>query len=241
MQLNRYLALCGVAARRKANEFIVQGRISVNHERVQKLGRVVNVENDEICLDGCRLKLPGKIYYILLNKPGGYLTTARDPRGRKIVMDLVNVKERIFPVGRLDYDTEGVLLLTNDGDLAYRLAHPKYEMEKVYEAWVEGKVTGEALKILRSGVPLNNGFEVRGEAAILKRESDQTLVEIKIHEGRKRQIKRMMKYVRHPVLFLKRTRFAGLTANGLQIGDWRELTSTEIKDLYNKTGLEQDS
>lgn len=237
IQLNKYIALCGVTSRRKANIPIVQGRVRVNDEVVQELGHAVDPEKDYIFLDGQRLKLPRRYRYILMNKPRGVITAAVDGRGRKTVMDLIRSDERVFPVGRLDYDTEGVLLITNDGELAYRLTHPKFEMEKVYEAWVEGQVKEITLRKLARGVVLNGGVSVRGEASILDQKGEKTLVEISVHEGKKRQIKRMMKFVEHPVIYLRRTRFAGLTVNGLNAGEWRELTREEVERLYRETGL----
>ena len=241
MQLNKYLALCGVASRRKSNEPIIQGRVKVNGDFVQELGCVVDPENDRISLDGILLEFPETFCYFLLNKPSGVITSAVDGRGRKTVLDLVASRERIFPVGRLDYDTEGVLLLTNDGELAYRLTHPKFEMEKVYEAWVEGKMTGEAVAKLRHGVAINPGLWVSGETRIIKREANRTLIEIRIHEGKKRQIKRMMKVVRFPVIHLTRTVFAGLEVNDLKVGQYRTLTDDEVDTLYRITGLKRNA
>ena len=237
MQLNKYLALCGVAARRRANRIIAQGRVVVNEEVVEKLGYKVDPEKDKIFLDGQLLELPQSYKYILMNKPSGVITSVEDDRNRKTVVDLVGANERLFPVGRLDYDTEGVLLITNDGELSYRLSHPKYEVDKVYQAWVEGNVTSQTIQKLMEGIAINPGVVVRGEAKILRRKRGKTLVEICIHEGKKRQIKRMMKAIGHPVIQLKRTRFAGLTVEGLEPGEWRELTPGEIKKLYQKVGL----
>ena len=237
MQLNKYLALCGVAARRKANMVIVQGRVIVNKEVVKKLGYKVDPEKDKIFLDGRLLKPPQIYKYILMNKPAGVITSVEDDRNRKTVVDLIGANERLFPVGRLDYDTEGVLLITNDGELSYRLSHPKYEVDKIYQAWVDGYVTEEALKKLAEGIVINPGVIVKGEAKILSRKEKKTLVKISVHEGKKRQIKRMMKAIGHPVVQLKRTQFAGLTVDGLKSGEWRELTGEEIKELYKQVGL----
>ena len=177
--------------------------------------------------------------YYLYNKPAGVITTADDPRGRRTVLDMVKTKERIFPVGRLDLDTEGVLLLTNDGDLAYRLAHPRFEVEKVYKAWVEGIVNESVIEKLAKGIFVRPGIKMGGEIRILKKRQDQTLIEIRIHEGKKRQIKRMMKAVGHPVIYLCRTCFAGLTTDNLNRGAWRPLQHKEIKILYQKVRLNQ--
>jgi 23S rRNA pseudouridine2605 synthase len=241
MQLNKYLALCGIASRRKASLPILQGRVIVNDDCVRELGRVVDPQKDRIFLDGHRLECPEKYRYILMNKPAGVITAVVDDRKRKTVVDLIASDVRVFPVGRLDYDTEGVLLLTNDGELAYRLAHPKFEIDKVYHAWVEGHVQKDTLQKLRQGVFIDKGVKVSGEVIVLERKANQTRVEIRIHQGKKRQVKRMMKSVGHAVLHLERIRFAGLEVNGLDKGQWRELTAKEVDTLYRITGLKGKS
>ena len=241
MHLNKYLALCGVASRRKASQPILQGRVFVNDDCVRELGRVVDPQKDRIFLDGHRLEYPIQYRYILMNKPAGVITAVADDRGRKTVVDLVASDERVFPVGRLDYNTEGVLLLTNNGELAYRLAHPKFEIDKIYQAWVDGHVQEDTLQKLRQGVFIHRGVKVSGEVSILERKANRTLVDIRIHEGKKRQVKRMMKSVGHAVLHLERTRFAGLEVNGLEKGQWRELTPQEVDTLYRITGLKGKS
>lgn len=240
MQLNKYLAVCGAASRRKANDLIDQGRVKVNGEIVRERGRTVQEGEDIVELDTERLTIPATLHYVLLNKPASVITAVTDPHGRRTVIDLVESEERIFPVGRLDYDTEGVLILTNDGSLTYRLTHPKYGVEKVYEAWVEGLVAPDALVAIERGVPLNGDVRVSGKARIIRKESARTLIEIRIHEGKKRQIKRMMKFVGHPVLKLRRTRFAGIGCGDLGVGDWRELSEEEVVHLYNAVGLTKE-
>jgi 23S rRNA pseudouridine2605 synthase len=237
MQLNRYLAICGVTSRRKANEAIVQGRVSVNHQKISDLGRSVDPKKDCVHFDGQRLVYPQAYSYILLNKPQGVITTVRDDRGRKTVLDLIDGQERIFPVGRLDLDTVGVLLLTNDGDLTYRLTHPRYQIEKVYRAWVEGSIGNHEIGQLKRGVDIEPGVRVCGEMKVLGSESHRTWVEILVNEGKKRQIKRMMAAVGTPVVQLERIQFAGLMAGELRQGEWRHLTETEVNQLYEKTGL----
>ncbi len=237
MQLNKFMALCGVASRRKANTIIAENRITVNGETVKKLGFAVDPAEDTVCLDGRQLAIPASYRYVLLNKPAGSITSVLDGRGRTTVLDLVGADERLFPVGRLDLDTEGVLLITNDGDLAYRLAHPRFGVRKVYEAWVEGSVGEDAIHALQRGVEIDPGVCVRGEARVLRCRNQESLVEIQVHEGKKRQIKRMMKAVSHPVRKLSRTHFAGLTVDGLKPGEWRELTRDEVDALYRLTGL----
>ncbi len=237
MQLNKYLALCGIASRRKANALILQRRVWVNGKPVERLGVTVNPTVDSIALDGNPLRAPEQFYYFLLNKPAGVLTTVYDSRGRNTVMDLVPLYKGLYPVGRLDKDTEGVLLITNDGNLAYRLAHPKYEIEKVYEAWVQGKVKPQHIEKLHKGVSIAPNIVVKGEAKILRYENGNTLLKIQIHQGKKRQVKRMCKAIGFPVLALTRTHFGGLTAEGLERGKYRELTSEEVRNLYRMTGL----
>jgi len=240
MQLNKYLASCGIASRRKANTAILEGRVVVNGERILALGCVVNPKRDVITLDGRRLDLPRTFRYVLLHKPAGVITSAVDGRGRKTVLDVIDAEERLFPVGRLDLDTEGVLLLTNDGDLAYRLAHPRFEVDKVYEAWVSDPVDERIVRRLARGVIIQPGVTVSGEARILTTKPEKTLLEIRLHEGKKRQIKRMMKAVGHPVLQLKRIIFAGLRVDPLKPGEWRDLTTEEVDALYRLVGLERE-
>jgi 23S rRNA pseudouridine2605 synthase len=239
MQLNKYLALCGFSSRRKAVLPIQEGRVRVNDRVVTELGTEIDPQSDTIFLDGRQLVPPQSFRYILLNKPMGAITSATDRRGRRTVLDCVDVEERIFPVGRLDYDTEGVLLLTNDGDLAYRLTHPKYGVEKVYEARVEGCVRQSAVDSLKKGVSIGENVVVKGEAEILEEKEDETRIRIRVHEGKKRQIKRMMKSVGHPVMHLTRVRFAGMTVGKLSGGEWRDLTDREVARLYKLTGLKK--
>ena len=237
MQLNRYLALCGFASRRKANDIILNGRVRVNGETVTTLGIQIDPEKDRVDVDGRKAVQQAANTYVLLNKPAGTLTSVSDDRGRKTVIDLVGSNQRLFPVGRLDFDTEGVLLLTNDGDLSYRLMHPRYEIQKTYRAWVIGPMTDEAIQKLRKGVLIEEGLKVSGEAVLIKTASTKSLVEITIHEGRKRQVKQMLRAVGFHVLYLERTHFAGLTVYNLKRGEWRELNEKEIDRLYRITGL----
>ncbi len=239
MQLNKYLALCGFSSRRKAVLPIQQGRVRVNDRVVTELGTEIDPHSDKIYLDGRQLVPPQSYRYILLNKPMGAITSAEDGRGRRTVLDCVDVEERIFPVGRLDYDTEGVLLLTNDGDFAYRLTHPKFGVEKVYEARVDGCVRQSAVDSLKKGVSIGEDVVVKGEAEILEKKEDETLIRIRVHEGKKRQIKRMMKSVGHPVSHLTRTRFGDMAVGRLAAGEWRDLTDREVARLYKLTGLKK--
>src|ERR671929_483606 len=208
MRLNAYLARAGVASRRGADELIKGGRVTVNGEPGQ-LNTFVET-GDRVELDGRELA-PQRLAYVLLHKPAGVVTTARDPHGRPTVVDLVAHETRVVPVGRLDADTTGALLLTNDGPLAHRLAHPRYEVEKIYEAEVEGDPSDEALRRLREGVELDDGRTAPGRVRRLGR----SRVELALHEGRKHQVKRMLEAVGHPVVRLHRPRYAGLTLEGV--------------------------
>jgi pseudouridine synthase len=224
MRLNAYLARAGVASRRGADELIKTGRVTVNGEQGQLNTFVAS--RDRVEVDGRPAELQ-PLAYVLLHKPAGVVTTARDPQGRRTVVDLVDHGSRVVPVGRLDVDTTGALLLTNDGELAHTLAHPRYEVEKVYEAEVEGDPSDEALQDLRRGVELDNGLTAPAQA----RRLGPGRVELVLHEGRKHQVKRMLAAVGHPVTNLHRSRYAGLTLEGLEPGAWRELEPSEADQL----------
>ena len=224
MRLNAWLARAGVASRRGADELIKAGRVTVNGEPGQ-LNTFVRA-NDDVRLDGESLAKQ-KLAYVLLNKPMGVVTTASDPQGRETVVDLVDHPSRVVPVGRLDVNTTGALLLTNDGPLAHQLAHPKYEVEKVYVAVVEGEPSDATLEQLRRGVELDDGITAPARVQRLGRQR----VELSIHEGRNRQVRRMLDAVGHPVTSLHRTVYAGLTLEGLKLGTWRELQPSEVDRL----------
>jgi 23S rRNA pseudouridine2605 synthase len=224
MRLNAFLARAGVASRRKADELIKAGRVTVNGEP----GRLnTSVESrDRVEVDG-RPVAKQRLSYLLLHKPSGVVTTASDPQGRPTVVELVPPEPRVVPVGRLDADTTGALLLTNDGDLAHRLAHPRYGVEKTYAATVEGAPSDGALRALETGIELDDGVTAPAKARRLRR----NVVELTIHEGRNRQVRRMLEAVGHPVLRLHRSRYAGLTVEGLEPGAWRELEPREVDRL----------
>jgi 23S rRNA pseudouridine2605 synthase len=226
VRLNAYLARAGVASRRRADELIRAGRVLVNARRGE-LNTVVG-RHDIVEVDG---------EHILLNKPPGVVTTASDPQGRATVVELVPSEPRVVPVGRLDVDTTGALLLTNDGDLAHRLAHPRYSVPKVYEAEVEGSPSREALAQLREGVALEDGPTAPARARMLRRGDGTSRLELTLHEGRKHQVKRMCEAVGHPVRRLHRARYAALDLAGLEPGEWRELTADEVAALRREVGL----
>src|SRR5437899_6610369 len=227
VRLNAFIARAGVASRRGADELIKAGRVTVNGEPGE-LNTFVG-PSDVVELDGERLQ-PQELAYVLLHKPAGVVTTARDPQGRRPVVDLVDHAARVVPVGRLDADTTGALLLTNDGPLAHRLAHPRYGVEKVYEAEVEGEPSDEALERLRTGIELDDGPSAPAQA----RRIGPSKVELTLHEGRKHQVKRMLAAVGHPVTRLHRSAYAGLTLEGLEPGAWRELEPFEVDQLRTR-------
>jgi 23S rRNA pseudouridine2605 synthase len=224
VRLNAYLARAGVASRRKADELIVAGRVMVNGEPGQ-LNTFVSGD-DVVELDG-RPMTKQRLAYVLLHKPPGVVTTASDPGGRPTVVELVEHEARVVPVGRLDVDTTGALLLTNDGALAHRLAHPRYEVDKVYEVEVEGSPSDLVLHRLAEGVELEDG---RSAPAKVRR-LGSSRIELTLHEGRKHQVKRMCEAVGHPAARLHRSRYAMLSLDGLDPGEWRELTSDEVEAL----------
>jgi pseudouridine synthase len=227
MRLNAYLARAGIASRRGADELIKAGRVKVN-DLPSALNTYVHT-GDRVEVDGIPVAAQA-LKYVLLNKPAATVTTARDPQGRPTVVDLVaEIPERVVPVGRLDADTTGALLLTNDGPLAHRLAHPRYGVEKVYEVQVEGEPDDAALQQLAEGIDLDDG---RTAPAGVRRLGPSKL-ELTLHEGRKHQVKRMCEAVGHPVRRLHRSRYAGLTVEGLEPGRWRELGTDEVKQLRN--------
>lgn len=226
-RLQKVLAHAGVASRRRAEEMIAEGRVRVNGEVVTQLGTKVNPHRDIIEVDGRPLGKPERPVYILLNKPRGVLSAARDVRGRKTVVDLVPARSRLYPVGRLDLDSEGLMLLTNDGALALRLAHPRYEHEKEYRVLVAGVPTEEALARLRAGVGLEGGRTRPAQVEIEKSDGD-TWLRMVLREGRKRQIRRMLEKVGYQVLRLIRVRMGPLQLGDLPAGAYRPLTRKEL-------------
>jgi 23S rRNA pseudouridine2605 synthase len=225
MRLNAYLARAGIASRRGSDELIKAGRVRVN-DKPGELNTYVHT-GDRVEVDGEPVT-PQELKYVLLHKPAGTVTTARDPQGRPTVVQLVEeLPERVVPVGRLDADTTGALLLTNDGPLAHRLAHPRYGVEKVYEVEVEGEPDAAALQQLAAGVELDDGRTAPAQV----RQLGSSTLELTLHEGRKHQVKRMCEAVGHPVRRLHRSLYAGLTLEGLEPGRWRELEPSEVKRL----------
>ena len=225
-RLQKIIARAGICSRREAEKLILGGRITVDGKIITELGAKAN-PNQKICVDGKPIAVRTEKIYILLNKPRGYVSTAHDERGRKTILDLIDVSERVYPVGRLDLNSEGLILLTNDGDLTNSLIHPRFEVEKTYRAKISGVVTEEKLDKLRAGIELDDGLTAPAEIYRLKKD----LIEITIHEGRNRQVRRMFAAIGCDVKRLKRIKFAGLTTEGLKVGQFRELTAEEISRL----------
>lgn len=230
MRLQKFLAYTGIASRRASEKLILDGRVQVNDRVVRELGTKIDSDVDEVKLDGKICCIQPRRVYILMNKPMGIVTTVKDPFGRSTVMDLLKgLKERVYPVGRLDKDTEGLLILTNDGEMTYKLTHPKHEIEKTYLAFVKGKVSWQQIRLLEKGVKLEDGLTAPAKVKIIKFEDEYTIMEIKIHEGKKRQIRRMCDAIGHPVIYLKRTQIGMLSLKSLKPGQWRFMTSKEIE------------
>ena len=230
-RLQKVLARSGMGSRRTAENLIAAGRVRVDGE-VAILGRRVEPDHQRITVDGVPVSPSGDLVTYLLNKPSGVVSTASDPQGRPTVVELVPTEPRVFPVGRLDADSEGLLVLTNDGELAQRLTHPSHGVEKAYLAEVEGVPTRATLRRLREGVELDDGPTAPAEAHLVQSRDGNAAVEIVIHEGRNRQVRRMLDAVGHPVTRLVRTRVGTLTDPGLAPGAWRPLAYEEIRSLY---------
>jgi 23S rRNA pseudouridine2605 synthase len=231
VRLSKYLADAGIASRRKSEKLISDGRVKVNGEIVREQGRLINPDLDMVEIDGTKVQAQDKIY-LMLNKPAGYLSSTFDPQGRPTVMELLKgIKGRLYPVGRLDLDTRGLLLLSNDGDFTNLIIHPRYHIEKKYQAQVEGLITPEAVETLTRGVHLEDGPTAPARVKVLKCERGSTLIEIVIHEGRKRQVKRMLAAVGFPVISLSRIALAFLTLEDLPEGQYRPLQPDEVDGL----------
>ena len=234
MRLQKYMAMCGVAARRKCEEIISAGRVSVNGQIITEMGTQVE-EGDEVRVDGALIHMEEEKRYVLYHKPAGEVTTVSDEKGRETVMDRFrDFPVRLYPVGRLDYDSEGLLLLTNDGELAQRLTHPSCEVDKVYLARVTGNPSNEAIDKLRRGVYMEGDQRKTypAEVRVVRDESLFSDIVVTIHEGRNRQVRRMFDSVGHKVLLLRRIRFGCVELGSLRRGEWRELTQEEVDALH---------
>lgn len=235
-RLQKYLAECGIASRRKCEEYIIQGKVQVNGKTITELGVKVNPEKDKITFEGKNVKQEERKVYILLNKPIGYITTSDEQFGRDKVLDLVKVRERVVPVGRLDMYTSGALILTNDGDFVYKVTHPKHEITKTYTVTVKGIIKNEEVEQLRKGVKIDEYTTRPAKVKILKtdEEKDISRLEITIHEGKNRQVRRMCESVGRRVIALHRSKIGNIGVKDIELGKWRYLKDFEVKTLIGK-------
>lgn len=233
IRLQKYIAECGIASRRKAEELILEGKIRVNGIIVTELGTKINPSKDIVEYNNKVIEPEQRNVYILLNKPIGYVTTVKDQFNRPSVLDLVKVKERIVPVGRLDFYTSGALILSNDGDFVYKVTHPKHEVNKTYNVTVKGIINDDEIEALRSGVKIDNYITKPAKVKILKTDKDKNIsrIQITIHEGKNRQIRKMCEAIGKKVLALHRSKIGNIDVKDLKIGEWRYLTDAEISDL----------
>lgn len=230
-RLQKYMAACGIASRRKCEEIIQEGRVNVNGEIITELGFKVDPEIDKVYVDSKLIRLEENKVYIALNKPEGYVSTVKDERGRKTILDLVKVDERVFPIGRLDYNTSGLLLLTNDGEIYNKVIHPREEINKVYIAIVKGIPTDTEITEFCNGVDIGDYITAKAEFKILDKAEDKCKVQITIHEGKNRQVRKMCEKIGHPVLSLKRVSVGEILLGNLNRGNWRFLSENEIQYL----------
>jgi 23S rRNA pseudouridine2605 synthase len=238
IRINKYLSQCGIASRRAAEELIDQGRVKVNGQVLNRQGMRIDAEADVVEVDGMQVRPVPHNVYVLLNKPVEVVTTLDDPQKRPTVKQLVkDVIARVYPVGRLDYDTEGALLLTNDGELAHRLTHPRWQVEKTYEARVAGRFTEADTRKIADGITLEDGATGKAQVDIIEATPKYSLLKLTLTEGRKREVRQLCKAVGHPVLQLRRISFGGIVVGSLRPGQWRMLTSEEIARLRKLVDL----
>ncbi len=235
VRLQKFLAMAGIASRRKSEEYIAAGRVKVDGKVITAMGQQILPGKQAVLFDNKKVESKEEHIYILLNKPKGYVTTLSDPQGRPIVTSLLQgIKERVFPVGRLDLDTEGALLLTNDGELAQSILHPKYEVYKTYEAQIKGFPSKHALRSLEKGILLDKKKTAPAKVRIKRRNKGNTIILITIHEGRKRQVKKMFQEVGNPVQSLKRLAYGSLELDNLPLGKFKILHQNDIKRIFSK-------
>ncbi|MGO1368784.1 MAG: pseudouridine synthase [Senegalia sp. (in: firmicutes)] len=239
MRLQKFMAKAGIASRRKSEKIILDERVMVNDKIIKELGFKINPDKDIIKVDNKIIYIEEEKIYILLNKPVNYITSVSDQFDRKTVMDLLpDIQQRVYPVGRLDYDTSGLLLLTNDGDLTYKMTHPSHEVEKVYLAEVKGIPSEDQLNNFRNGLSIEDYVTSKAKINIIEKNNTKSLLEITIHEGKNRQVRKMCEKINHPVLKLKRIKFGIIDLNGLKEGNYRRLTKTEL--TYLKKSHKED-
>lgn len=233
-RLQKFISGCGITSRRKAEEMILNGEVRVNGLVVNTLGIKIDAENDIITINNKQIQKESNYIYIKLYKPVGYVTTVKDQFGRKTVLDLIDVKERIYPIGRLDYNTSGLLLLTNDGDLANKLMHPKYTIYKTYVALIEGTITNSSIDKLKTGIVIDGYKTAPAKVRLIKTSGCKSQVEVSIYEGKNRQVRKMFDAVGHNVIELKRISFGKIDLCNLKQGQWSYLNDEELKFLKNQ-------
>jgi 23S rRNA pseudouridine2605 synthase len=233
-RLQKYIARCGISSRRKAEELILNGCVNLNGVVITELGTKINPEKDVVMVDNKIISETKEFIYIKLYKPEGYVTTVKDQFGRKTVIDLININERIYPIGRLDYNTSGLLLLTNDGDLANKLMHPKYNIYKTYIAEVDGRVSDEAIIRLKNGVKIEDYKTAPARVNLISHKDNSSIVQVSIYEGKNRQVRKMLEAVGHSVRTLKRISFGKINLGDLKPGSWVHLNEEEIKFLKGR-------
>jgi pseudouridine synthase len=237
--LNKLIARSGIASRRRADELISSGRVAVNGRIITEAGSKAVWGADVITVDGQRLPPPPGKVYVLLNKPFGYVCTLHDPQGRPTVRDLLDdIEEKVYPVGRLDFETLGLLILTNDGEVAFRLTHPSFQIPRTYKALIEGIITPASVRKLRKGVMLDDGLTNPAQVRILERERGRTWLKITVTEGRSREIRRMLEAVDHRTIQLMRTAYGNLHLGAIKVGTYRRLTEKEVQSLRSSVGLD---
>lgn len=232
IRLQKYMAQCGVASRRKCEEMIKSGQVTINGEVVRDMGVKIDPSHDRVFVNGKRISLEENYVYIMLNKPRGYITTVKDQYNRPTVMDLVkDISERIYPIGRLDYESEGLLLLTNDGNIAFHLTHPRHQIDKEYVVRVEGCPSSEDIDKLRNGIDIGGFITSPAQVDLIRKNKQTSLIRITIKEGKNRQVRRMFDAIGHPVIYLKRIRIGNIKLGNLELGKWRHLTNRELEAL----------
>ena len=234
MRLNKFLSNSGLASRRKCDQLIEEGKVFINGKQVTELGSQINEKKDKVTVEGKTITLPSSFVYIKLNKPKGYSCTAQDEKGRKTIYDLIDSEERLFSIGRLDYDTEGLILLTNDGDFANKVAHPKFNIDKEYRVTVEGEIKESEMAVMRKGVVVDGQRMPSAIVNFISYENGNTKLSVIIDEGQNRQIRRMFEAIGKTIKLLKRVRIGQVRLGGLRRGDYKDLTEVELNSLVGK-------
>lgn len=234
-RLQKFIANSGFCSRRKAEEYITNGFVKVNGNTVRELGTKINPDKDEVMVKNQRMEKVNKKIYVLLNKPIGYVTTTKEQFGRDMVTDLINIKEKLLPVGRLDMYTSGALILTNDGEFIFKVTHPKYEIEKTYNVTIRGEITEDEIEKLRNGIQIDDYVSGKAKVKILKIDKEKGIsrIEITIHEGKNREVRKMFSALDKKVLALHRSKIEDISVKNLKLGEWRYLSDSEVKSLMN--------